>query len=606
MSALEIETAAGRRAIDLPALLDAEAIERADVAANRWIKQLRHARVGGAALRDRFTHRGDSLWWFAELYLHKMGVITRALRTVAALERLRATETGGRWFVDGSDGVVGHVAHAFAARHAIACEGPADRSGRLRSAGTRAKAVFHTATAMADRLRPAPALDTGPTRVAAFVHSAFVGGQAGDEAYVGPVLRAITGRVPGGLRLVGLGPRTNFRVRRWRDRLREFVDPQPENLAATPVTAFAGWRALVPSRAVWNARGSILTLLTGSQDLRAASVVDGCDLWSLVEEELRGVADLQFPWSARAMDEAGAALDALRPEVAFTYAEAGGWGRALLLEARRRGIPTVALQHGFIYRHWLNYLHEPDEMRPSGANPADRGFPRPDCTLIFDEFTREHLEARGHFPAESLRVTGSVRLDAIVSAARAFDPAAQSALRAQLGAGADTPIAVVAAKYVQLGGAFAALVEAARAMPEIRLVVKPHPAEGAQPYLEASQGVANVVLAPPSVGLGQLTSVASALVTANSTAAIEAMPLGVPTLVVALPNNLSPFVEAGAMAGAGTPDEVASALRTLLYDRQMRQRVLVAQEAFMRRYRIEADGQAAQRAADAILSLART
>ena len=93
-------------------------------------------------------------------------------------------------------------------------------------------------------------------------------------------------------------------------------------------------------------------------------------------------------------------------------------------------------------------------------------------------------------------------------------------------------------------------------MPDIRLVVKPHPAEGAQPYLPAGQGVDNVVLAPPSAGIGQLTAVASALVTANSTAAIEAMPLGVPTLVVALPNNLSPFVEAGAMAGAASPQAV--------------------------------------------------
>jgi len=606
VSALEVETASGRRAVDLDGLLEPEAIERADVASNQWIKQLRHAQIGGVSLRDRFTHRGDSLWWFAELYLHKARVIVRAFRAVAAMEHVWAADPGARWFVDGSDAVVGHVAQAFAVRHAIGCTGIADRRARSHSAGMRAKALFHTATAMADRLRPASAPNTGPVRVAAFVHSAFVGGRASDEAYVGPVLRELTGRLPGGVGLVGLGPRTNFRVRRWRDRLREFIDPRPQDLAATPVTAFAGWGVLEPSRAVWKARDSNLALLTGSQDLRAASVVGGYDLWPLVESELRGVADLQFPWSARAMDEAGAALDALRPKVVITYAEAGGWGRALVLEARRRGIPTVALQHGFIYRHWLNYLHEPDEMQPSAANPADGGFPRPDCTLLFDELTREHLEARGHFPPDSLRVTGSARLDAIVAAARAFDPAARSALRAQLGAGADSPIVVVAAKYVQLGAAFAALVEAARAMPDIRLVVKPHPAEGARPYLQASQRVANVVMAPPSAGLGQLTAVASALVTANSTAAIEAMPLGVPTLVVALPNNLSPFVEAGAMAGAGSPQAVAPALRALLYDREMRQRVAVAQEAFMRRYRIEADGRAAERAAEAILSLART
>ena len=606
MSALEIETASGRRAVDLDGLLDATAIEDADAAANQWIKQLRHAQVDGASLRDRFTHRGDSLWWFAELYLHKRRVITRAFRAVAAMERLWAADPGARWFVDGSDAVVGHVAQAFGVRHAISCNGIADRRVRSRHAGLRAKAIFHTATAMADRLRLVSAPNSGPVRVAAFVHSAFVGGGAGDEAYVGPVLRELNGRLPGGVGLVGLGPRTNFRVRRWRDQLREFVDPQPQDLAATPITAFAGWRALEPSRALWKARGSILALLTGSQDLRAACVVGGYDLWPLVEGELRGVADLQFPWSARAMDEAGAALDALRPKVVITYAEAGGWGRALVLEARRRGIPSVAVQHGFIYRHWLNYLHEPDEMQPSAANPADRGFPRPDCTLLFDELTREHLEAGGHFPPDSLRVTGSARLDTIVAAARAFDPAARLALRAQLGAGTDSPVVLVAAKYVQLGGAFSALVEAARAMPDIRLVVKPHPAEGAGPYLQASQGVTNVVMAPPSAGLGQLTAVASALVTANSTAAIEAMPLGIPTLVVALPNNLSPFVEAGAMAGAGSSQDVAPALRALLYDREMRQRLAVAQEAFMRRYRIEADGRAAERAAEAILSLART
>ena len=95
------------------------------------------------------------------------------------------------------------------------------------------------------------------------------------------------------------------------------------------------------------------------------------------------------------------------------------------------------------------------------------------------------------------------------------------------------------------------------------------------------------------------------MVTANSTAPSR-RPLGVPTLVVALPNNLSPFVDAGAMAGAASPQAVAPALRTLLYDREMRQRVALAQEAFMRRYRIQADGQAAERAAEAILSLART
>lgn len=594
------------RPLDLDADIDPAAAERADAAANDWIKALRHCQVDGVPLRDRFTHRGDSLWWFCEVYLHRMRVITRAHRAIAALEQVASARRDVEWRVDGRDHVVGHLAHLVAARFGIACAGPADVRHDRRGFLTRAKAVFLAGAAAADRLRPVRPPRVSRVEVAAFVHSAFLKADASSEAYVGPVIREIEGRVPSGaLHVVGLGPRTNFRVRRWRDRLGEFVSPQPVRVPATNVTSFAGWHALAPSRTVWQSREETYRALAASDDIRAHSSIGGYDVWPIVAEELRGVADLQFPWSARAMDEAGAALDVLKPRVAFTYAEAGGWGRALMLEARRRGIATAAIQHGFIYRHWLNYLHEPDEMAASPGNAADRGFPRPDVTLLFDDFARNQLEQRGHFPPSSLTVTGSPRLDAFVRSARAFDEGGREALRQSLGATGATPIVVVAAKFTQLGAAFAALVSAAREMPDMRLVVKPHPAEGAEPYIAAAHGVPNVVVAPGDTDLGRLTAVADALVTANSTAAIEAMPLGVPALVVALPNNLSPFVEAGAMAGARTPADVGPALKALLYDREMRQRLAAAREAFVSRYRVTADGGAAARAAEAIISQTR-
>ena len=595
------------RPFDLDGAIHPAAAERADAEANRWIKRLRLCRVDGVPLRERFTHRGDSLWWFCEIYLHRVRVVTRAHRAIAALEQLAADRPDAEWRVNGRDHVVGHLAHGVADRLGIRCTGPADARHDRVGLGTRAKAALLTAAAAADRLRPVRPPRVAGIDVAAFVHSAFLKADASSEAYVGPVIRALQSEFPSNaLHVVGLGPRTNFRVRRWRDRLTEFMTPQPVRVPATNVASFAGWKDVAPSGAVWHSRDATYAALTSSDDLRAASIVGGYDAWPIVAEELRGVAALQFPWSARAMDEAGAALDALKPRVALTYAEAGGWGRALMLEARRRGIATAAIQHGFIYRHWLNYLHEPDEMAPSAANPADRGFPRPDLTLIFDDFAREHLEQQGNFPPKSLKVTGSPRLDAIVASARSFDETGRQHLRTALGAGKSSPIVVVAAKFTQLGGAFEALVAAVREMPDVRLVVKPHPAEGATPYERAARGTPNVVVVPADMDLGRLTAVADALVTANSTAAIEAMPLGVPALVVALPNNLSPFVEAGAMAGAWTPADVGPALRALLYDRQMRQRLSAARETFLARYRIAAGGAAASRAAEAIISLTRT
>jgi hypothetical protein len=324
----------------------------------------------------------------------------------------------------------------------------------------------------------------------------------------------------------------------------------------------------------------------------------------VLRDEFAGVAHLQFPWSARAMDEIGAALDALKPRVAVTYAEAGGSGRALVLEARRRGIPVVGLQHGFIYRHWLNYLHEADEMAPSTGNPADNGFPRPDLTLLYDRFAARQLTEGGRFPPASLAVSGSPKLDAFVDAARALDEGARGALRASVGAAPGQRLAIVAAKYSQIAGAFGALIAAVSRMPDVHLVVKCHPAETAAPYERAAAGAHNVRIAPPGADLARLVASADVLITVNSTAAIEAMPLDVPALVVALPNNLSPFVEAGAVAGAGSHAEIGPALRAVLYDKEFRERLARGRRAFMERYEIGADGRAAIRAAEAIVRLA--
>src|SRR5699024_10644899 len=130
---------------------------------------------------------------------------------------------------------------------------------------------------------------------------------------------------------VGLGPRRNFRARRWWDPV------APRSTSGPPVTAI---ERLVPPGAtresypLWQTRRTLARDLVTGRDIRAAGVFRGCDLWPILEHELRGSALVQWPWSARTMDEAGAAIDVLGPSVIVTYAEAGGWGRALMVEAR--------------------------------------------------------------------------------------------------------------------------------------------------------------------------------------------------------------------------------------------------------------------------------
>jgi len=603
---LALRTADGRTlAVGLLSYLDAGLTERAEEEANRWVKALRLTHVDGVPFRDRFTYRGDSLWWFAELYLHKGRAIVDLHRAILACERMVERERPVSIEWAGGDRIGRTVVPGVALQKGVPYHGPAPRArsaGAWRErAGIAVRSAFYVASAVAERLRPARRPPAGARRVAAFVHSAFWRAADAEETYIGPVLAEIAARRGDDqVSLVGLGPRTNFRQRRWQHRVTEFGDPQPRGIPLTPVQAFASWRSMRPSFALWLRRGAVARACLGSTDLRQASVIRGCDCWPVVRDELTGISHLQFPWSARAMDEAGAALDAIRPSAAITYAEAGGWGRALVLEARRRAVPSVGLQHGFIYRHWLNYRHEPDEMARSPANGADRGFPRPDLTVLYDRFAASYLEDAGSFPPSSLVVAGSPRLDAFVATVRALDDGDRARVRQDVGAAPGQHVVVVAAKFRQMGARFAALVNAVATMPGVRLVVKPHPAETAEPYRTAASGIADVAVAPPTADLASLIAVARALVTVNSTAAIEAMPLGVPTLVLGLPNNLSPFVDAGVMAGAASDEEIGAALGSLLTDDGYRARLFEAARAFMEQQGIIADGGSAGRAVTAI------
>jgi hypothetical protein len=587
----------------VPSLLSAEAREAVRVDANRWIKSLRHVRYDGRDMRERFQYRSDSLWWFTELYLHKMRRLDAALETARALDAAVERHAPARLLVDTTDDAVRMAARAFGTARRVPVD-VAEEDGPRTDREWQGYLVGLTARLSRWRPSRAGSIPTRPA-VAAFVHTAFW--QPGDgpsdpaqESYIGPVLSALGARLgPDDLFCVGVGPRRNFRARRWWDPITTSQANLPD---VTPIERLAPRRALEAALELWRSREMFAVELTTGRDIRAAGVVGGVDLWPVLERELEAVALLQWPWSARAMDEAAAALDLLSPQSVLTYAEAGGWGRALVLEARRRGIRSAGIQHGFIYRHWLNYQHGEDEIAARGH---DLGAPIPDRTLVFDRYAERHLREAGHFPAGSIRVTGNARLDALVARFAEVAGAGRDRVRAEFGVGQHERLVVLAAKYSEIRTALPHLVEAVGADAGVRLVIKTHPAETMAAYEPATAAAApRVTILPPDADLARLLAAADALVTMNSTVAIDSLVLGVPALVIGLPNNLSPFVEAGVMLGASELGEIGGRLAALLYDADVRRALARQAAAFTAEHEIRSDGRAAQHAATEILSLA--
>src|ERR1039457_234197 len=116
------------KTLEVEAALTPELRETARADANRWIKQLRLVPYGDRTMRERFVYRGDSLWWFTELYLHKMQRIDRAVATVLSLDGILAVEAPVSLIVNGADPVVTETAAAFGAARGIRVEIGAARS----------------------------------------------------------------------------------------------------------------------------------------------------------------------------------------------------------------------------------------------------------------------------------------------------------------------------------------------------------------------------------------------------------------------------------------------------------------------------------------------
>jgi hypothetical protein len=242
----------------------------------------------------------------------------------------------------------------------------------------------------------------------------------------------------------------------------------------------------------------------------------------------------------------------------------------------------------------------------------DRGFPRPDLTVVFDRVAAHHLETAGAFPRQALAVTGSPALDRLAVRVRSIGAPERSAARAAVGLADGDRAAVVVSKRAQLGRWLPLLIAAvgrldASAQPgggRTRLVVKPHPAETPEVYGDAIGGATAVRLAPPSLDLAALVSACDLVVTVNSTVAIDAMALGIPTLAVAMPNNLTPFVVAGGIAGVYDPAGLDGALKQALWDEAARADLVAKGLACAQSGGMRTDGGAARRAADALVGLA--
>jgi hypothetical protein len=105
------------------------------------------------------------------------------------------------------------------------------------------------------------------------------------------------------------------------------------------------------------------------------------------------------------------AIEVLRPRCVYVMDAYDLWAQALVVAARDAGIRSVEVQHGIIEKNHSGYLHLDGEVAPDQDQHSPHS-PIADVIVVHGDGAREALVEHGHFPTDSIRVTGSPNIAA--------------------------------------------------------------------------------------------------------------------------------------------------------------------------------------------------
>lgn len=298
------------------------------------------------------------------------------------------------------------------------------------------------------------------------------------------------------------------------------------------------------------------------------------------------------PWLLR--DLAGRrALDAVRPRAVVAFHVYGPPIAPLVIEARRRGLPQVCLQHGVIAPRYLTLPCLPFDEK-----------------LVFGSYPAQIMEQAKH-PGMQVTVTGHCLYDDLGQHPPEISPEVAKLREGVAGLVVLCTQFNEEAYHTREHWWLAGVADACREL-GVRLALKLHPSDSRRNVRLYKQvlrpGDDRVVIIPHGRHpLTELLAACDLMVTRDSTVVFEANLLGKPALTV----NLSrwdeelPYAATGGALGVYRYEDIKPALAALLADSPQRQALEKSRAAFLEAYVGPRDGRATERICAALAARAR-
>lgn len=221
-----------------------------------------------------------------------------------------------------------------------------------------------------------------------------------------------------------------------------------------------------------------------------------------------------------------------------------------------------------------------------------------DLMIVSGEAIKE-VYAQSGIPEEKIIITGNPRFDTLFKRNR-FEDRTKIFTKYKLNPNKKL-IVYTTQPIKERDKLLNAIFNALKKLPEIQLIVKPHPSESTLLYNQMmDMEKLNNAIIVEDIEIYELLNAADCVLTSFSATGLEAMMLDKPVISINFtgePDRM-PYAQSGAALGVYHEDKLAPVIISALTDDAVRDELKVGREKFVGRYNYKMDGQAARRVID--------
>jgi len=315
-----------------------------------------------------------------------------------------------------------------------------------------------------------------------------------------------------------------------------------------------------------------------------------------LEDELPYYFDNIFGWVAKSIEMAKRLVEEEKPDFVLVSSEHGIIQKSIMVAAKMKGIPTMALQHGTIGTVHRGYLSWKGSISKSGDIHSPF-CPIPDKTALFGPYYVDLLTEVGDYPPDSVISTGQPRYDALAQASRTYS---RDEFCQKLSLDPEKKLVLVMTENVPIPDGKVFLKAALRALeelPGVQIVIKPHPAEEGDWYAEVVRETkVKATLLPKNADTYEALYACDLFVGSYSTVILEGVILGRLGVTAFLSKGKDPtpyFQEVTLRVCRG--GELGAEIRKALCDNTVRERLRQTGAKFVFEHAYKMDGKATER-----------